>query len=122
MGGWGYAVSKYSEKQEVAVDLVKFLSNRDAQHATIAEYSMPPVYIEIYDNKEHAETYSLLPLLKGPSQALLPRPSAQTSGKWPQVTVAFYTAAHEVITGKKDGTTAVAELETALKKIKGKGW
>ena len=122
MGGWGYAVSKYSEKQEVAIDLVKFLSNRDAQHATIAEYSMPPVYIEIYDNKEHAETYTLLPLLKGPSQALLPRPSAQTSGKWPQVTVAFYTAAHEVITGKKDGTTAVAELETALKKIKGKGW
>ena len=32
------------------------------------------------------------------------------------------TAAHEVITGKKDGTTAVAELEKALKKIKGKGW
>ena len=80
------------------------------------------MYIELFDNKEYAKTYTLLPLLKGPSQALLPRPSAATAGKWPQVTVAFYTAAHEVITGKKDGATAVAELETALKKIKGKGW
>jgi trehalose/maltose transport system substrate-binding protein len=50
------------------------------------------------------------------------RPSTVTGAKYPEVSNAFWTAVHSVLTGKAKGAAALADLEKKLNQIKGSGW
>ena len=50
------------------------------------------------------------------------RPATATGLKYPEVSQAFWDAAHEVLEKKSDGAAAVKKLEGKLKSIKKAGW
>ena len=50
------------------------------------------------------------------------RPSRVTGSRYNQVSTEFWNAVHDSLSGQKKPETALADLETALKKVKKSGW
>ncbi|WP_018238475.1 extracellular solute-binding protein [Ensifer sp. BR816] len=122
LGGWNLAVSKYSDEQEAAIELVKFLSSKDVQKARALELSQLPTVAALYDDPEIAAAQPFMPNWKPIFQSAVPRPSAVTKVKYNEVSSKFWSAVHNTLSG--DGTAAenLELLEVELNELKGDSW
>ncbi|MBB4481782.1 ABC transporter substrate-binding protein [Rhizobium etli] len=122
LGGWNLAVSKYSEKQEAAVALVKFLASKDVQKARAIELSNLPTLSELYDDKDVAAAQPFMPNWKPIFQDAVPRPSATSKVKYNEVSSKFWTAAHNTLSGSGSAAENLELLEADLTTLKGDAW
>jgi trehalose/maltose transport system substrate-binding protein len=120
LGGWGLAVSRFSTHPREALELVRYLTRRDAQVKRSRVLSQPPTLPELYDLHAVLELNPHFALL---SQAfrtgLVSRPSAVAGKKYQDVTDAYIQAVHSVLTGEKGAPEAAAALENELVRITG---
>lgn len=122
LGGWNVAVSKYSTKQDAAVDLALYLASPEAQkHRALLESQLPTV-TALYDDAEIIEKMPFLPAWKTVFENSVPRPSAPTKGKYNEVSAKFWSATHDVLSGRSTAADALEMLEVDLEDIKGSGW
>ncbi|PDT13149.1 ABC transporter substrate-binding protein [Rhizobium sp. J15] len=122
LGGWNLAVSKYSEKQEAAVALVKFLASKDVQKARAIELSNLPTLSELYDDKDVAAAQPFMPNWKPIFQDAVPRPSATAKVKYNEVSSKFWTAVHNTLSGSGSAAENLELLEADLTTLKGDAW
>ncbi len=122
LGGWNLAVSKYSDEQEAAIALVKFLSSKQVQKQRALQLSQLPTIAALYDDAEIAAAQPFMPNWKPIFQSAVPRPSAVTKVKYNEVSSKFWSAVHNTLSG--DGTAAenLELLEIELTELKGDGW
>jgi trehalose/maltose transport system substrate-binding protein len=85
LGGWNVAVSKYSQNQEAAIELAKFLASADAQKFRALQNSRLPTIQALYDDPEIAEKQPIIPRWKEVFLNAVPRPSAPTKTKYNEV-------------------------------------
>jgi trehalose/maltose transport system substrate-binding protein len=120
LGGWGLAVSRFSTHPREALELVRYLTRRDAQVKRSRVLSQPPTLPELYDLHAVLELNPHFALL---SQAfrtgVVSRPSAVAGKKYQDVTDAYIQAVHSVLTGEKGAPEAAAALEKELVRITG---
>jgi trehalose/maltose transport system substrate-binding protein len=120
LGGWGLAVSRFSTHPREALELVRYLTRRDAQVKRSRVLSQPPTLPELYDLHAVLELNPHFALL---SQAfrtgIVSRPSAVAGKKYQDVTDAYIQAVHSVLTGEKGAPEAAAALENELVRITG---
>jgi len=118
LGGWQIAVSQYSENQEAAIELAKFLTSTEVQKSRAIELSNLPTIASLY---EDADVLAAQPffgqLLETFSGGAVARPSTVSSSLYNNVSIAYFTAVHGVLTGGSDAETALAGLETELADI-----
>lgn len=122
LGGWNLAVSKYSKNQEAAIELVKFLTSREAQKRRALALTQLPTRPALYDDPEVAE---VAPFFKGMVNTFLtavPRPSAPTKRKYNEVSQAFWSAVHNTLSGNGSAADNLADLESKIKRIRGRSW
>ncbi|MGV4796563.1 ABC transporter substrate-binding protein [Rhizobium sp. F40D2] len=122
LGGWNLAVSKYSEKQEAAIELVKFLASKDVQKARAVELSNLPTLTELYDDKDVAAAQPFMPNWKPIFQDAVPRPSATAKVKYNEVSSKFWTAVHNTLSGSGSAAENLELLEADLTTLKGDAW
>ncbi|NKM23144.1 ABC transporter substrate-binding protein [Rhizobium laguerreae] len=122
LGGWNLAVSKYSEKQEAAIALVKFLASKDVQKARAIELSNLPTLTDIYDDKDVAAAQPFMPNWKPIFQDAVPRPSATAKIKYNEVSSKFWTAVHNTLSGSGSAAENLELLEADLTTLKGDAW
>ncbi|MGO7897290.1 ABC transporter substrate-binding protein [Rhizobium ruizarguesonis] len=122
LGGWNLAVSKYSEKQEAAIALVKFLASKDVQKARAVELSNLPTLTDLYDDKDIAAAQPFMPNWKPIFQDAVPRPSATAKVKYNEVSSKFWTAVHNTLSGSGSGAENLELLEADLTTLKGDAW
>ena len=122
LGGWHLGVSKYSEHQEEAIKLVRFLNNYENQKERAIVTSRPPTLNAVYTDAEVGEKQEFIPLWKPVVDNALPRPSAATLRKYNEVSAAFWTAAHDTLSGKAPAAKNLAKLEAELKRLRGSRW
>lgn len=122
LGGWHLGVSKYSNNQEAAIELVRFLNNYENQKERAIVTSRPPTVSAVYLDPEVGEKQEFIPLWKPVVDNALPRPSAATLRKYNEVSAAFWTAAHKTLSGQGSGAENLARLEKELKRLKGPRW
>ncbi|MBY3204719.1 ABC transporter substrate-binding protein [Rhizobium laguerreae] len=122
LGGWNLAVSKYSEKQDAAVALVKFLASKDVQKARAIELSNLPTLTDIYDDKDVAAAQPFMPNWKPIFQDAVPRPSATAKIKYNEVSSKFWTAVHNTLSGSGSAAENLDLLEADLTTLKGDAW
>jgi trehalose/maltose transport system substrate-binding protein len=119
-GGWGLAVSKFSKNPKEAADLVKFMTSTEIQKERAVKGSFAPTIQALYQDKDvlaaapHFKAYA--------GTTFVARPSAITAAKYNQVSSAFWTAVHNVLTGKANAKNSLASLEKQLTTIKGPSW
>ncbi|MDR9802876.1 ABC transporter substrate-binding protein [Rhizobium hidalgonense] len=122
LGGWNLAVSKYSEKQEAAIALVKFLASKDVQKARAIELSNLPTLTDLYDDKDVAAAQPFMPNWKPIFQDAVPRPSATAKVKYNEVSSKFWTAVHNTLSGSGSAAENHELLEADLTTLKGDAW
>ncbi|MBY5787323.1 ABC transporter substrate-binding protein [Rhizobium leguminosarum] len=122
LGGWNLAVSKYSEKQDAAVALVKFLASKDVQKARAIELSNLPTLTDLYDDKDVAAAQPFMPNWKPIFQDAVPRPSATAKVKYNEVSSKFWTAVHNTLSGSGSAAENLELLEADLTTLKGDAW
>ena len=118
LGGWQLMVNKNSKNKEAAIEFVKYMTSAEVQKAHSIERANLPTRPALYDDPDvlKANPYytSLKPVFAGGAVA---RPSTVSADLYNDVSTAYFTAINQVLTGQKDSKTAVADLETDLKKI-----
>ncbi len=120
LGGWQLSVSKFSKNQKEAAALVAFMTSADIQKERAVKGSYQPTIPTLYTDKD---VLAAVPFFKDlAARKPVARPSTVTGAKYPEVSSAFWTAVHSVLTGKAKGAAALADLEKKLNQIKGAGW
>ncbi|RFB88327.1 ABC transporter substrate-binding protein [Rhizobium leguminosarum bv. trifolii] len=122
LGGWNLAVSKYSEKQDAAIALIKFLASKDVQKARAIELSNLPTLTDLYDDKDVAAAQPFMPNWKPIFQDAVPRPSATAKVKYNEVSSKFWTAVHNTLSGSGSAAENLELLEADLTTLKGDAW
>jgi trehalose/maltose transport system substrate-binding protein len=117
LGGWQLMVSAYSKNQKVAADLVRYLTSVEVQKDNAVNLSRLPTRPALYNDKDvlakNPWFKDLLPVF----QNAVGRPSGVAGAKYNQVSEAFWTGVHEVISGQKTADVALREIEAKLQRI-----
>jgi len=122
LGGWHLAVSQYSEDQEAAIELVRYLNNFENQKERAILLSRPPTVLAVYDDAEVAEAQPFIPLWRPVVMNALPRPSAAVRRSYNEVSSAFWTAVHDTMSGNGSASENLTSLERSLMRLRGSGW
>ena len=120
LGGWQMAVSKYSANPDVAVDVARYLVSYEVQLKRALEVSNLPTIEAVYEDEQLLNSpvawfAELLPVFRN----AVARPSTATAPNYNEVSRAFFTAVHDVLTGATDAETAMDELEINLEELTG---
>ncbi|CAD5366270.1 putative ABC transporter-binding protein DR_1438 [Rubrivivax sp. A210] len=122
LGGWQLAVSKYSKNVDAAADLVMFMAGADIQKKRAIGGSYNPTIPDLYKDKEVLAANPFMGQLLDVFTGAVARPATVTGLKYPEVSRAFWDAAHDVLEKKSNGTDAVKRLEGKLKQVKRDKW
>jgi len=122
LGGWNLAVSKYSDEQEAAMELVKFLSSKAVQKERALQLSQLPTIASLYDDPDVAAAQPFMPNWKPIFESAVPRPSAVTKVKYNEVSSRFWSAVHNTLSGNGTAAENLELLEIDLTELKGDSW
>lgn len=122
LGGWQLGVSMYSKNQDAAISLVRYLTSPAEQKIRAIEGSFTPTISALYQDKDVLKANPFFGSLLDVFTNAVPRPSGPTKDKYNQVSQAFSTSVSDVLNKRTTGTAAVAQLQTDLSRVKGRGW
>jgi len=119
LGGWQLAVSKYSLHPDEAAKLALFLTSAGEQKTRAIEGSFLPTIQFLYNDQQVCDANPFICKLLNVFTNAVARPSTATAPHYNEVSTAFFQGVHSVLTGDKDATTAVEEMELDLEDITG---
>ena len=121
LGGWQLAVTKYSKHPAEAVDLLLYLTSREAQKRRAIEASYAPTIPDLYRDRD---VLKASPFLGGLSDTLahaVARPSSAIGMKYDGVSSAIYQTAYLVLSGERSGVDGVRRLEGEIVRARAGG-
>jgi trehalose/maltose transport system substrate-binding protein len=119
LGGNGLAVSRTSAHPREALELIRFLLQRDAALKRERESPESPRQQELYDLPEILEPYPRVAASRQHPGRVVARPSIISGEKYEDVSRAYIRALHSVLTGEESPSVAAAALEKQLIQITG---
>lgn len=119
LGGNGLAINRASKHPREALELVRFLIHRDAQEVREAERIGLPSGSELFELPATFTAFTRLAKSKARGANLVTRPSNETGPKYEEVTKTYIREMHAVITGEKNASIAISDLEKELTQITG---
>ena len=124
LGGWQLAVSKYSRHPAIAAELVRYLTSAEEQRRRAIRGSLNPTIPALYQDPEILDTAPFFADLEGIMRTAVARPSAVTGGKYNQVSHAFWSAVHQVLSGRHTAAESLTALQRRLDRLSrgGKRW
>ena len=122
LGGWELGVSKFSDNQDEAIELVKFLTNYENQKERAIVTSRPPTLAAVYSDADVGAEQPFIPLWKPVLDGTLARPSAAAKRKYNEASSLFWTAVHDTLSGSGTAEENLARLENELKRLRGPRW
>lgn len=117
LGGWNYAVSKYSANPEAAIELALFLTSDEIQKERAIKQTNLPTLEALYDDAEIAEAAPIIPNWKEIFQNAVPRPSAPTKSDYNEVSSLFWSAVHNTLSGNGSAAENLEVLEADLEDL-----
>jgi trehalose/maltose transport system substrate-binding protein len=122
LGGWNLAVSRYSPNVDAAIELVTWLSSGEAQKERAVLNANLPTIPALYEDQEIAAAQPVVPRWRSVLEGAVARPSAATRGSYNEVSSEFWSAVHDVLSGRRPAAASLNRLEVRLNRLKGRGW
>ena len=119
LGGQSFAVSRYSSNPEAAAKVALFLASFPAQQIRAVDGSFAGTLIELYDDPDVLAANPFFDGLQDIFASAVGRPTTVTGSDYTEVSRSFWTAVHDVLTGRRDAETALALLELELESLTG---
>jgi trehalose/maltose transport system substrate-binding protein len=118
LGGWQMMASQYSESPDAAIELCKFMTSTEVQKSRAIETSNLPTIESLYSDADVLDAQPFFGrLVETFSGGAVARPSTVSSSEYNNVSIAYFTAVHGVLTGGGDAESALADLEGELQDI-----
>jgi multiple sugar transport system substrate-binding protein len=114
LGGLNLAVSAFSEKQQTAVEFVKFATNEANAKEMVSLTGNAPAWTSLYEDADLIKQFPHLPVLQEGLLSAKPRP---VTPYYQEVTSAIQEAAYAALQGQKPAEQAVNDLTTRLNEI-----
>jgi trehalose/maltose transport system substrate-binding protein len=122
LGGWNLAVSKYSQHQDAALQLVRFLTSKENQKIRALDQALLPTIPALYDDPDIAKAQPIVVQWKDVVAGAVPRPSAPTKAKYNEVSKEFWTSVHQTLSGEGTAQANLTELQNRLRRLKRNAW
>jgi trehalose/maltose transport system substrate-binding protein len=124
LGGWQLAVSRYSEHPTIAADLVRYLTSAQEQKRRAIAASLNPTIPALYADPDVLAAAPFFADLQDIMRQAVARPSSVTGSRYNQVSNAFWSAVHQVLSGKQPAAQSLAALERRLNRLSrgGRRW
>jgi trehalose/maltose transport system substrate-binding protein len=124
LGGWQLAVSRYSEHPTIAADLVRYLTSAQEQKRRAIAASLNPTIPALYADPDVLAAAPFFADLQDIMRQAVARPSSVTGSRYNQVSSAFWSAVHRVLSGKQPAAQSLAALERRLNRLSrgGRRW
>jgi trehalose/maltose transport system substrate-binding protein len=119
LGGNGLAVSRASNHPREAIELIRFLRQRDRKRASDAAQSEPPVRLELHELPAVLKPFSRPVESKPAGGGVIARPSVLARERYEEVTKAYIRHVRSVLTGEQPPSAAAEALERELVAITG---
>jgi trehalose/maltose transport system substrate-binding protein len=120
LGGQSLAISKYSKHPREAAELVRYLTSHDEQLTLWKKHAMLPTRREFYASSEYLrDRPGIAQLWKELGSVTVARPSTISGSHYDEVSKAYFSSVHSILTGEKDASKTISELETKLESITG---
>jgi trehalose/maltose transport system substrate-binding protein len=120
VGGFHFAVSRYSKHPREAAQLVMYLTGGEVQMRRALNGGYLPTMPALYQSPELAGTLPYVRTLEQAGEsAWVARPSTVTGDKYREVSGAYSSAVHDVLSGKSGAERAMAGLEKRLTELTG---
>jgi trehalose/maltose transport system substrate-binding protein len=117
LGGWNLGVSKFTKHPKEAAELALYLTGPEEQKRRAMEGGFHPTIQSLYEDPEVLEKRPTFKELFETFKNAVPRPSAQTKGKYNQASTEFWNAVHAVLTGQKKAQASFADLKSKLEQM-----
>ena len=121
LGGWNLAVSKYSKRQQDAIDLVLFLTSKDEQRRRALDHGYYPTMQSLYEEAEIKKISPITSIMLDVIKNAVPRPAGQTGAKYSQVSAMFWNMVYRTLSGKSTAQKNFEQLEKKLNFISANG-
>ncbi|HET6436824.1 MAG TPA: ABC transporter substrate-binding protein [Anaeromyxobacter sp.] len=121
LGGWNWAVNKYTKNQKQAVDLAMYMSSPEEQKRAALEISINPTIPSLYKDQEILQKNPFMSELLATFQNAVARPSGPTGNKYNQVSSAFWNAVHDSLAGRTPADQSLSNLDKTLKRLSHNG-
>ena len=122
LGGAQLGVSKYSKNVAAAAALVMHMTSPEVQKRRAIGGSYNPTLPALYKDADVLKANPFMGELLPVFTKAVARPSSATGLKYPEVSRAFWDAAHDVLSKKSSGADAVRKLGGKLKQIQRNQW
>jgi len=121
-GARGLLVSKYSEHQKEAIELVKFLASKQQQKDQALQLAVMPTIPSLYDDTDVISAQPFMSTMKTVVESGALRPSGATRGNYNEASNLIWTAVYNTLAGKGTASENLEQLEAQLTDLKGDGW
>jgi trehalose/maltose transport system substrate-binding protein len=114
IGGFQLAVSKYSQHQREAIDLVLYLTGKDVQLRRALRRGYLPTYPELHQGQELQKTLPQARVFGEARETWVFRPSSIVGEKYTELSEAYIENVHEILSGNVSSERAIAEIRQKL--------
>ncbi|MDQ7730777.1 ABC transporter substrate-binding protein [Halomonas sp. SpR8] len=122
LGGWNWAVSRYSDEPQAAADLVAYLTAEAQQKAHAIEFGFNPTRPALYEDDAVLAAHPFIGDLYETVMNGVPRPASVTRDAYPRVSNAIFNRVHDVLSGSVTPEQAVQQLDRELARLGRRGW
>jgi trehalose/maltose transport system substrate-binding protein len=114
LGGNGYGVSRYSRHPREAAMLVRFLASQEEQSRRCRRSAEPPTIPALYKNADVLGANPYVSRVLQIREGATLRPSVSAGKMYPEVSRAYFTAVHAVLTQRQSAEQAMSDLQRQL--------
>ncbi|WFF40496.1 ABC transporter substrate-binding protein [Salinicola endophyticus] len=122
LGGWNFAVSRYTEAPEAAISLARYMTSAEVQRRHALNNGMNPTRIALYDDPEVVAATPTMSVLRPVLMNAVARPSAVTGEAYARVSNAIFNDVHAVLSGRAQPAAVLADLDQTLTRLKRRQW
>ena len=119
LGGNALSVSRASTHPREAIELIRFLRQRDVERARESARMDPPARLELHELPAVLTPFFRQPKLTDHAATVVARPSVVAGAHYEDVTKAYIREVRSVLTGEKPASAAAEALERDLVAITG---
>jgi trehalose/maltose transport system substrate-binding protein len=117
LGGFGLAVSRYSGQQDLAVDLVRWLTSPAQERRRAQAGLVNPTMPQLYEDPELLAAHPEYPMLRAALEAATLRPVIPAGRSYDRVSEATSAAVGRILARTSEPAAALGELAQTLRRL-----
>jgi trehalose/maltose transport system substrate-binding protein len=117
LGGTGLAVSRYSKQQDLALDLIRWMTSAEKQKQRALTSAFAPTRPALYRDSELLGHKPFYAALEEAFVTAILRPASVAGSRYDAVSQAFSNTVHAILERAKQPQPALAELAAALRRL-----